>query len=166
MHVAGSLIFLGAAFAAEPNATRWRSLNFIALGAIALAIFASGRTAAIAALFMGSFVFFITSSKNFKNRSANKLFITAGIIITVFLFVISWSWTDTFYSSIFFGNFKVLSNTIFYIDISELGFGRNTLMDSLITNTASLLLLAPLIIIYIFSQKKIMQGIERSGIVG
>jgi len=93
--------------------------------------------------------------------------ISIPIITTVFLFVISWQWTDTFYSDIFFGRVKVLSSTIFSLEHGpEYGYYAGTMKSSVIINTASLLLLTPLILVYTLAQKKLIQGIERSGIVG
>ena len=40
------------------------------------------------------------------------------------------------------------------------------LYKNVIQNTAGMLIIAPLIILYLFCQKYLVQGIERSGIVG
>ncbi|MBR3423159.1 MAG: hypothetical protein IKG80_01555, partial [Clostridia bacterium] len=42
----------------------------------------------------------------------------------------------------------------------------SSLYSSAITNTCGLLIIFPLIILYLFGQKYIVQGIERSGITG
>lgn len=57
MHVLGSLIFMGAAFASSPGVLRSRPLAFFVLFSLPLAIVVSGRTAAILGLAIGSLTF-------------------------------------------------------------------------------------------------------------
>lgn len=68
MHVSGSLIFLGAAFAAEPNCIRSRLLSVFALCCLVLATLASGRTSAILGLAIGAAFFFVTSFRQTQTR--------------------------------------------------------------------------------------------------
>ena len=44
--------------------------------------------------------------------------------------------------------------------------GGTSYMSSVITNTAVMVAIAPLIIMYLFCQRYLVEGIERSGIVG
>ena len=96
------------------------------------------------------------------------------MLITVFLFSFCWQWTDTFYVN----------------QVLDLGDSRNLLIDlisrtvpedfmqlatkeagpaagvykSMITNTCGLMIIFPLVILYAFCQKFLVQGIEHSGI--
>ena len=97
--------------------------------------------------------------------------ISIPMMITVFLFAFSWQWTDEFYSKLFFpsSNGPALLPTIIKIPKSlsqELDYAGKTLYTTAINNTCGLLVLFPLIIVYLFCQRYLVQGIERSGIVG
>lgn len=96
-------------------------------------------------------------------------------MVTVFLFSFVWQWTDTFYSNLFLQNLRVLSvavSSITYDIIQQIYWetGVNTSLSpavsSMYTNTASLLVILPLIVIYLVAQKYFVESIERTGIVG
>ncbi len=97
--------------------------------------------------------------------------ISVPMLITVFLFAFSWQWTDNFYVNTFFTtNGPLLLEDITKIPLKQLDFGTNsdvkTLFDSAIRNTCGIMILFPLIIVYLFCQRYLVEGIERSGIVG
>ena len=50
--------------------------------------------------------------------------------------------------------------------LNTTGFEAAEIYSSAIINTAALLIILPLLIVYCFCQKYLVQGIERSGIVG
>ncbi len=100
--------------------------------------------------------------------------LSVPMMITIFLFSFSWQWTDEFYMNLFFNNIGSENRVWLMPDIykqipSALTFekfqGREA-YEVVIKNTAGMLIIAPLIIIYIFGQKYLVQGIERSGLVG
>lgn len=68
MHVSGSLIFLGAAFMAQPDVVRSNVLRFIILICIALAATSSGRTLAIFSLIIGGFFLATSVPKEMLKR--------------------------------------------------------------------------------------------------
>jgi multiple sugar transport system permease protein len=91
------------------------------------------------------------------------------MMITVFLFAFSWQWTDDFYSGMFFTrNSTYLMPNVVTVppSLDTSGFLAAGVYSSAIINTCALLIILPLLIIYSFFQKYIVQGIERSGIVG
>ena len=45
-------------------------------------------------------------------------------------------------------------------------YAGQTLYYNVIQNTAGIMIIAPLVIMYLFCQKYLVQGIERSGLVG
>ncbi len=96
--------------------------------------------------------------------------ISVPMMITVFLFSFSWQWTDIFYTSVFFNDFgnapKLLSNIISIPKQLDVNYAGKTLFESAIRNTFGLMIIAPLMIVYLFCQRYLVQGIERSGIVG
>ncbi len=91
------------------------------------------------------------------------------MMITVFLFAFSWQWTDDFYSGMFFTrNSTYLMPNVVTVppSLDTSGFLAAGVYSSAIINTCALLIILPLLIIYSIFQKYIVQGIERSGIVG
>ena len=92
------------------------------------------------------------------------------MMITVFLFAFSWQWTDEFYTSLFFQGTKnkvYLMPDVYQLPESMRGnLPGQELYKSVVMNTGGLLIIAPLIVVYLFGQKYLVQGIERSGLVG
>ncbi len=101
--------------------------------------------------------------------------LSVPMMITIFLFAFSWQWTDEFYTSMFFSGsdeLKFLPNIIHasvegtqYINISEAG-AAETIFESAVYNTKGLLIIIPLLVVYLFCQRYLVEGIERSGLVG
>lgn len=96
-------------------------------------------------------------------------------MVTIFLFSFVWQWTDTFFSTLFLQNTKVLasalSNVTFEItqDIyreTGVNVALSPAISSMYSNTASLIVILPLLILYLFAQKRFVESIERTGIVG
>jgi len=94
--------------------------------------------------------------------------LSVPMLITVFMFAFSWQWTDNFYTETFF----TTTGPTLMPDIVAIPTGLNvtgaaaSLFTAAITNTCGLLIILPLVLIYAFAQKYIVQGIERSGITG
>ena len=95
------------------------------------------------------------------------------MLITVFLFSFSWQWTDEFYVSVFFrgGNDTgmYMMPDVYQVpppSLVDKNFAGASLYEMVIRNTAGIMIIAPLVIIYLFCQKYLVQGIERSGLVG
>ena len=88
------------------------------------------------------------------------------MMITIFLLAFSWQWTDNFYMKLF-NNDAVLMPAVNAIppSLTEAA-NKVSLYGSAIRNTAAILIMAPLVIMYLFCQRYLIQGIERSGIVG
>ena len=93
------------------------------------------------------------------------------MMITIFLFAFSWQWTDEFYTTLFFIDDR---NKIYLMpDVYmtpppslETNYGGQSLYYSVISNTAGIMIIPPLVIVYLFCQRYLVQGIERSGLVG
>ena len=95
------------------------------------------------------------------------------MMITVFLFSFSWCWTDTFYASnvMFFKDSSVAPVLL----TSKIGFdippslqdylkNNQTKWYAAVRSTGGLMIIAPLVVMYLFCQKYLVQGIERSGL--
>ncbi|MDF2698483.1 MAG: ABC-type transport system, permease component [Haloplasmataceae bacterium] len=104
-----------------------------------------------------------------------------GAIVTVGLFAYVWQWNDGYFSSLFLRDTtKVLTTAMYSIQhgvhghLQSLGLWeliggdvtKNPLFLSTILNTAAILIMTPLLIMYFFVQKLFVEGVERTGIVG
>ena len=94
--------------------------------------------------------------------------LSVPMLITVFLFSFSWQWTDMFYTNLFFtkSSITMMPDIIMIPKSLDTIYAGQVMFESAIYNTASLLIIAPLIIMYLFCQRYLIAGIERSGIVG
>lgn len=95
--------------------------------------------------------------------------ISIPMMITIFLFAFAWQWTDNFYvTQLQITRHIHLLNGIVGIPstINVDGFAGAALYQAAVYNTEALLIIAPLLIVYLFCQRYLVQGIERSGIVG
>lgn len=94
--------------------------------------------------------------------------LSVPMLITVFLFSFCWQFTDNFYVDLF----NPINKITFLPDIVKIPksldtqYAAQALYESAIYNTCSLMIVAPLIVIFLFCQRYLVQGIERSGIVG
>lgn len=93
------------------------------------------------------------------------------MLVTIFLFSLVWQWTDRFFVSVFeptskylqmmvtqvYGMVKVATQTSGNVDV---------IAQSLINNSALLLFILPMLIVFLFGQRYFIEGVERSGIVG
>ncbi len=112
---------------------------------------------------------YIDGSGTFKTFVKIIIPLSVPMLVTVFLFAFSWQWTDEFYLETFFTSTKtmLMPNLIDKIPKSlETNYAGTMLFESAIRNTCGLLIIAPLLVIYLFCQRQLVQGIERSGIVG
>jgi multiple sugar transport system permease protein len=91
------------------------------------------------------------------------------MMITVFLFAFCWQWTDNFYTNLFFQKTSdiVLFGRDGFVAIPkslEMNYAGSTLYNTAIRNTCGLMIIAPLVVLYIFCQNFLVQGIEQSGL--
>jgi multiple sugar transport system permease protein len=95
--------------------------------------------------------------------------ISIPMMITIFIFAFSWQWTDNFYTDLFFTQSGALMMPRIVTvppTLSDDSFAAQGLYNSCIENTCGLLIILPLILFYSYLQRYLIQGIERSGIVG
>ena len=113
---------------------------------------------------------YIDGSGVFRTFIQIILPMSVPMMITVFIFAFSWQWTDDFYTNLFFPSEKVpLMPDVIDVQPSPLmqtAGGVAGQMATAIRNTWGLLIILPLVILYVFCQNFIVQGIERSGITG
>jgi len=89
--------------------------------------------------------------------------------ITSFLFSFVWYWNETYTSSLMLNNLvetlqlRLLSFVSSYQDLFP---GEAALINEGIRMSATLLIILPMLIVYIFIQKLFIQGIDQSGLAG
>ncbi len=89
------------------------------------------------------------------------------MLISIFLLSFAWQWTDTFYSGLFNRSMLVLPMILTKVTaIAAESISNGTMMSSVMQNTAVVMIILPLFLFYLVFQRKLIQGIERSGIVG
>lgn len=95
--------------------------------------------------------------------------LSVPMMITIFLFSFSWQWTDEFYTKLFWTNEEFYLMPQLYAEVPRslvLVDGLERMYNNVVQNTAGLMIILPLVILYLFFQKFLVQGIERSGLVG
>ena len=114
---------------------------------------------------------YIDGSGDFRTFIQVILPMSVPMMITVFLFAFCWQWTDSFYTKLFFTN-KVGKDTLWLLSdiFSEIPESLDTdyvgknLYETAIRNTAGIMIILPLVILYVFMQRYLVEGIERSGL--
>ena len=93
---------------------------------------------------------------------------SSGVVfLTVAIFAIIWHWNEYYQSVIFFTNNFPLSVTLSNIRDQALNtMGYRDAFAAPYVSAACLMFIAPVLIMYIFLQKKFIQSIDRVGIVG
>jgi len=113
---------------------------------------------------------YVDGSGTFRTFFQIILPLSVPMMITIFLFSFSWQWTDEFYTTLFF--FSDIDKIYLMPDIVKIPrtlmteYAGQSLYYNVINNTAGMMAIAPLIILYLFCQRYLVQGIERSGLVG
>ena len=94
--------------------------------------------------------------------------LSVPMLITVFMFAFSWQWTDNYYTTVFYTTTgPTLMPDIVKVPKSlDTAYAGENMYIAAIRNTCGIMILLPLIILYSFLQRYIIQGIERSGITG
>ena len=88
------------------------------------------------------------------------------MMVTVFLFAFCWQWMDDFYTNLFFTTNKItLMPDIVDIPSSlKKDYAGQNLYYAAIRNTCGICIILPLVVLYVFCQNFLVQGIERSGL--
>ena len=95
-------------------------------------------------------------------------------VVTVMLFSFVWQWNDSFFTGMILNDTNIMSSMvsgawgqiIIYLRTVDPTQGEDPLYASMIQNTAILLAILPLIIMYLFVQRHFVESMERSGVVG
>lgn len=89
-----------------------------------------------------------------------------SMLVVVFALAFAWEWTDTFYYSILNSTTGTLSQLVLSLNSMTISGEQREYTSAINQNAGAILAIVPLLIFYSILQKQIIQGIERSGIVG
>ncbi|MBQ9162325.1 MAG: carbohydrate ABC transporter permease [Clostridia bacterium] len=109
---------------------------------------------------------YIDGSGVFRTFFTIILPLSIPMMVTVFLFAFCWQWTDDFYTNLFFTDpdFMLMPNIVEIPPSLETDYPGQNMYYAAIKNTCGICIIAPLVILYLFCQKFLVQGIERSGL--
>ena len=89
------------------------------------------------------------------------------MLVTIFMFAFAWQWSDSFYTGMFLKQNVLLPTIATKIPKSlDTNYAAQNAFETAIRNTSGLLILLPLVILYLFAQRTMIEGVERSGITG
>ncbi len=109
----------------------------------------------------------VDGASSFRTFRSVMLPLSGPVMVTVFMLSFAWQWTDTQYVPLLFSNFKMLSNVVLTVNtLAAEGILNGSYMSSVVVSTGVLLAVIPLLLVYIVMQRRIIEGIEHSGIVG
>ena len=86
-----------------------------------------------------------------------------SIIITVLVFSVSWQWTDVGNTDLYLKSWRVMSTNIQEIYI-RIGLSADTMGSAIAQNTACLILMVPILILFLICQRAITQSIVHAGL--
>ena len=121
---------------------------------------------------------YVDGSGVFRTFFSIILPLSVPMLVTVFVFSFAWQWTDIFYTDLFFttsykaseGAIKFLEDVADSVPPTLMGDGRwdgyEESYQYMVFGTAGLMIIAPLVVVYVFLQRYLVQGIERTGLVG
>lgn len=92
------------------------------------------------------------------------------MMATIFLFSFVWQYNDVYFASILFTELQVFSTSIsglgrtaLWDATSSIGSESNMAYQALIRSAATVMVIAPLIVLYSFTQKLFVESVSRSG---
>ena len=88
------------------------------------------------------------------------------MLVTIFLFSFVWQWNDDYYTSVLMPDFGVLASKLIKVNFSWIGGISSDYSFSVSYAPRVFLLILPLVILYLFTQRFFVESVERSGIVG
>lgn len=90
-----------------------------------------------------------------------------SMAFVVFILSFAWQWTDSLYNNLLLPTYDHFPRVLTLISAKvETSLGSGTYVVSILSNTTLLLLIIPLLVVFVISQRQLVQGIERAGLVG
>lgn len=101
-----------------------------------------------------------------------RIFIPNSIpaLTTVFLFSLVWHWNDAFEPAVFISDFNKYTLSLNLANLRAIITGGTQIWDPLLIlppqYAGAILVIVPMLILYIFTQRLFVESVERTGIVG
>jgi multiple sugar transport system permease protein len=100
--------------------------------------------------------------------------ISTPAIVVVFLFSIVWHWNETYLTSLYLGEhlttlplkLKTFNDSYARLYSSAKGAGKNQNINESIRMAGTLLIVLPLLVLYLFAQKRFVEVVDKTGITG
>ncbi len=109
---------------------------------------------------------YIDGAGNFRTFFSIMLPSAKTMMITIGLFAFVWIWLDSDYAPTLMYDMPLLVNRTDMISSVLFAKTNSETLIGLYSNTAVVIMIIPLVILYLFTQKYFVQSIERSGLVG
>ncbi len=111
---------------------------------------------------------YVDGASVFKTFIKIILPMSTTMLVTIFMFAFAWQWSDMFYTDLFYSESSnvLLPDIIKIPTVLDTQYAAQNAYESAIRNTCGLLILAPLVVLYLFTQRTMIEGVERSGITG
>lgn len=88
-----------------------------------------------------------------------------SVIVVVFIISFAWQWTDNFYTSNLCPTLSFYPRVIAFLS-STSAFSKDGYTNSVAINAAVLMIIIPVMVLFVIFQRQIIQGVERTGLVG
>ena len=93
----------------------------------------------------------------------------AAVFFTCFMFAFVWKWTDPTYSELFFPNTEFIWSKLATIDQQfELAeeMRSDYYLRAILKNASMVMYISPLMLIFMFTKRFLVESIETTGLVG
>lgn len=108
---------------------------------------------------------YVDGAGHFRTFVRIVLPMARSMLTVVFILAFAWEWTDTFYSTNLMGATDLLSSAVTDLATVSISSSSEYYYYYVLANTALILAIIPLLVIYVIFQRRIIEGIERSGLV-
>ena len=116
---------------------------------------------------------YVDGCGNFKTFIKIMLPDAKPMITSCFLFAFVWQWTDSFYSKMFLGNMKLLSNRLtsitgllsdYLTSLDGVASKASIAYGQMMVSTGMIMAIIPLLLLYVVAQKAFVENLSQTGL--
>ncbi len=116
---------------------------------------------------------YVDGCGNFKTFITIMLPDAKPMLMSCFLFAFVWQWTDSFYSKMFLGNMKLLSNRLtsitgllsdYLTSLDGVASKASIAYGQMMVSTGMIMAIIPLLILYVVAQKAFVENLSQTGL--
>ena len=108
---------------------------------------------------------YVDGAGHFKTFITIMLPMARSIIVVVFVLAFAWQWSDTYFLDILYTSKDLFPNLVMVLTSADTQ-ASDYYIRIVYANAGALLAVIPPLVFYIIFQRKIIEGIERAGLVG